>query len=252
MAYAVADVWFDRCPVGDGVTLIREPHVDALIRCNIWHVRGRDRDLVVDSGLGLAPLRGLFERPVVAVATHAHFDHVGGLHEFDQRLVHRSEGADLVKPAGATLFPRGLGEDFRPYLLAAGYVLDHPFLDSLPGPDFDLAAYVVRPAPASGFLDDGDVVDLGDRSFQVLHLPGHSPGSIGLWEAATGILFSGDAVYDGTLFDFFSDSDVGDYVRTMRRLRTLPVRVVHGGHDESMDRARMFEVIDAYLTSRAS
>ena len=42
---------------------------------------------------------------------------------------------------------------------------------------------------------------LGDRHFEVLHLPGHSPGSIGLWERRTGILFSGDALYDGPLLD---------------------------------------------------
>ena len=250
MAYPVADRWFSRDTVGDGVTLIREPHVDTLIRCNTWHVRGRDRDLLIDSGLGLAPLCGLFERPVVVVTTHAHFDHVGGLHEFDHRLVHRLEAAELASPAGGSLFPRGLGEDFHGPLLAAGYVLDDALLDALPAPGFDPTAYEVRPAPATGVLDDGDVVDLGDRCFQVLHLPGHSPGSIGLWEAATGILFSGDAVYDGTLFDFLSDSDIVDYVRTMRRLRALLVRLVHGGHNPSMNRARMLEVIDAYLRSR--
>jgi len=41
---------------------------------------------------------------------------------------------------------------------------------------------------------DGDIIDLGDRAFEVLHLPGHSPGSIALFEAATKTLFSGDAI----------------------------------------------------------
>jgi glyoxylase-like metal-dependent hydrolase (beta-lactamase superfamily II) len=250
MTMPVADVWFTRDSVGDGVTLIREPRVDSLIRCNIWHVRGRDRDLLIDCGLGLSDIGGFFQRPLIAVATHAHFDHVGGLHEFDHRLAHRLEAAELAAPATASLFPRGLGEDFHGPLLEAGYVLDAPLLDAVPELGFDPSAYAVRPAPATGYLDDGDVVDLGDRCFQVLHLPGHSPGGIGLWEAATGILFSGDAVYDGTLFDFLSDSNVADYIRTMRRLRNLPVRVVHGGHNRSMDRARMIEVIDAYLNSR--
>ena len=45
------------------------------------------------------------------------------------------------------------------------------------------------------------MVDIGNRHFEVLHLPGHSPGSIGLWEEASGTLFSGDAVYDGPLLD---------------------------------------------------
>jgi glyoxylase-like metal-dependent hydrolase (beta-lactamase superfamily II) len=100
-------------------------------------------------------------------------------------------------------------------------------------------------------LEEGDVVDLGDRHFEVLHLPGHSPGSLGLWEQASGILFSGDAIYDGPLLDDLPDSDVSDYVRTMQRLRELPVRVVHGGHDASFGRERLIELANAYIVSRS-
>jgi glyoxylase-like metal-dependent hydrolase (beta-lactamase superfamily II) len=52
------------------------------------------------------------------------------------------------------------------------------------------------------------VIDLCDRVFEVLHLPGHSPGSIGLWERQTGTLFSGDAIYDGPLLDELRDSNI--------------------------------------------
>jgi len=41
------------------------------------------------------------------------------------------------------------------------------------------------PAAPTRVLGAGDVIDLGDRAFEVLYLPGHSPGSIGLWEMAT-------------------------------------------------------------------
>ena len=82
-------------------------------------------------------------------------------------------------------------------------------------------------------------------------MPGHSPGSIGLWEAATGILFSGDAVYDGPLLDELEGSSIPDYVATMRRLRELPVRVVHGGHDPSFGRERLVALAEAYQERRA-
>jgi glyoxylase-like metal-dependent hydrolase (beta-lactamase superfamily II) len=112
-------------------------------------------------------------------------------------------------------------------------------------------AYAVVPCPPTRVLDDGDVVDLGDRAFTVLHLPGHSPDSIGLWDAATGVLFSGDAVYDGPLLDSAPDADRAAYVTTMERLRALPVEVVHGGHEASFGRARLIELCDHYL-ARAS
>ena len=94
------------------------------------------------------------------------------------------------------------------------------------------------------------MIDLGDRAFEVLHLPGHSPGSIGLWEEASGVLFSGDAIYDGPLLDELQGSDVEDYAATVRRLRQLPVEVVHGGHENSFGRARLVELCDAYLARR--
>jgi glyoxylase-like metal-dependent hydrolase (beta-lactamase superfamily II) len=100
-------------------------------------------------------------------------------------------------------------------------------------------------------VDEGDVIDVGDRRFEVLHLPGHSPGSIGLWEAKTGILFSGDAIYDGPLLDELPGSDIATYVATMKRLRDLPVAVVHAGHDPSFGRDRLRALCDGYLTKRA-
>ncbi len=56
------DPWFVVESAGEGITQVTEPHVHPFIRCNVWHVAGRDQDLVVDSALGLAPLRGLVER----------------------------------------------------------------------------------------------------------------------------------------------------------------------------------------------
>jgi glyoxylase-like metal-dependent hydrolase (beta-lactamase superfamily II) len=91
----VATTWFSRVRVDAAVTLLTEPHADPLIRCNIWHVRGSDRDLLVDSGLGIASLgqaaADLFEHPVTGVATHYHYDHTGGMPELGERLIHPLE-----------------------------------------------------------------------------------------------------------------------------------------------------------------
>ena len=57
-------------------------------------------------------------------------------------------------------------------------------------------------------------------------------------------------MYDGPLLDELDGSDIDDYVRTMRRLRELPVTAVHGGHEASFDRDRLIQICDAYLDSR--
>lgn len=240
MRIATAEEWYETASLGDGVTHIWEPYIKPFYRCNVWHVRGRERDMLVDSGMGVVALRAriaaLAERPVLAVASHTHFDHIGAHHEFAERAVHAAE-ADLLAHPG------------RKETLIDPYVTDDIFT-ALPPGDYASADYAVAPAPATRVLEDGDAIDLGDRHFEVIHTPGHSPGSIALFEAASGVLFSGDAVYDGPLIDDCYHSDVDDYIATMKRLMEIPARVVHGGHFASFDAARLRALCRAFLDEK--
>ncbi len=232
--------WYTCAERSDGITHIYEPFIEAFYRCNIWYVRGRDRCLLFDSGLGVvslvAQLPWLRQRPMLAVMSHTHFDHIGNAHEFADRACHFAEADILAAPSASNT-------------VADRYATLAMF-ERLPPGGFDAATYGVRSAPATRLLEDGDVIDLGDRHFDVLHVPGHSPGSIALWDAASGVLLSGDAVYDGPLIDDAYHSNPEDYVATMQRLRQLPVSVVHGGHYPSFGRDRFRELIDDYVRGR--
>lgn len=234
--------WYRQRPAGDGITWIDEPHIREFYRCNIWHVRGRDRDLMVDSGMGVVSLREwvplVSERPLDAVASHTHFDHIGGHHEFPCRLCHSAEADILARPT-------------RTSTLADPYVTDEIF-KALPDVPYSSTTYSVTAAPATRLLEDDDVIELGDRHFEVIHTPGHSPGGIALWEAATGVLISGDIVYDGPLIEDTYHSDMGDYIRSMERLLRLPVRVVHGGHFPSFAGPRLTEIIKDWLKEKGA
>ena len=126
----VADRWFERTRIDDAITLLWEPHVIPLMRCNIWHVRGRDRDLVVDTGMGLTSLAATMAdlldatgRPVVAVATHGHDDHIGNHHEFADVVAHPLEAPLLANPPLRSLAPReAWGDEVVDALEASGSV----------------------------------------------------------------------------------------------------------------------------------
>jgi glyoxylase-like metal-dependent hydrolase (beta-lactamase superfamily II) len=252
----IADRWFETRRISDDITLLWEPHVTPLMRCNIWHVRGRDRDLMIDTGMGIASLREaalhLLDKKVTAVATHTHTDHIGGHHEFEHTLVHELEADELRSPRDkGTLLASVMGPEEIRKLAIAGYPIEGDLIMATPSADYDMAAYGTKDSVVTEIVVEGDVVDIGRRHFEVLHLPGHSPGSIGLWEKATGTLFSGDAIYDGPLLDEIDGAHIPTYIRTMKRLRELPVHVVHAGHDPSFGRARLIDLCDAYLAKRA-
>lgn len=238
MKKPVATDWYEVRHLSDGISHIRERHVGDWLRCNIWHVRGRERDVLIDSGMGMRPLKAdiaaLAERPVTAISSHAHFDHIGGAHEFGERLGHRAEAHIHADPSWANT-------------AANRYWIRAETISALPHEGYDIETFEITPAPLTGFLDEGDVVDLGDRHFQVLHLPGHSPGSIALLEEKTGILLSGDVVYDSDLFDTIYHSEPEVYAESLERLREIPVSVVHPGHGLSFGRDRLKLIIDEYL-----
>jgi glyoxylase-like metal-dependent hydrolase (beta-lactamase superfamily II) len=241
--------WYEQIDSGTELVRIREPHVDELLQANLWWLRGSDRDLVVDAGLGVVALHeeipGMFDRDPLVLLTHSHLDHVGGAHEFRERAAHRSEVAILAEGVPASLYGEELYEKLG--IDSAGAAAPDLLLETLPYPEYDPRKYRVEAVAVTHPLDDGDRVDLGGRTLTVLHLPGHSPGSIALLEEHTGILFSGDVVYDGSLIDDLPDSDIPAYRRSMERLTELAVSVVHPGHGRSFDQARLHTLADAYL-----
>ncbi len=223
--------------LSDRVSLIQETGVASFMRCNIWHVRGRDCDLVIDTGMGLGPLKDWVlretDRPIKAIVTHCHFDHSGSLHEFDCRLGHPAEAHNLAAPQNRAVVYSGAWTEIE-------------IVDPRAHPDFDPATFRITPAPLTGYLDEGDVLDLGDCAFQVLHTPGHSPGSIALWDAKARTVFTGDALYDGDLLDTLYHSDPATLRRTLSRLQGLGAEVFHGGHYPSFGKARMTELVESY------
>ena len=229
--------------VHDGVFMLREVFYESLNQANIWLVQGSSSDLVIDTGIGLWDLPGFLrqqgligEKPVQAVATHMHYDHSGGLHQFEKFSIHSLE-ADAIR--------KGNQYDIARVFLK-GDVIAVP-----PSEGWKISDYRVEAAEPSTVLEEGHVFDLGDRSLRVLHFPGHTPGSIGLIDERARILFSGDTVYyPGPLIDWLPQSDVNAYIQTFKRLQDVSnhVDIVFTGHGDPFDSKRLHQLASDYVS----
>lgn len=179
---------------------------------------GGRRALLIDTGLGICnidePVRKLTDIPVIAAATHIHWDHIGGHKFFPDFYAHQAELSWLQ---GA--FP-------LPVKAVRAMVLDR----CDPPEDFDINTYEIFQGTPARLLRHGDMIDLGGRSIQVLHTPGHSPGHLCFWEAERGYLFTGDLVYQGTLFANYPSTDPDAYLASLERAAQLPAGRIFPGH----------------------
>jgi glyoxylase-like metal-dependent hydrolase (beta-lactamase superfamily II) len=248
----IAAEWYAVTAVSETVNLIVEPHVDPLLQANIWHIRGDDADLLFDAGMGIVPLRPLivssFGREPILVLSHRHLDHAGAAHEFADVRAHVAEPVE--DPVAGSLFGPELLEQLG-LPLPDGEQIADLLIDALPHEGFLPTAYRLRPARVSRHLVEGDVLDLGRSQLEVIELPGHTPGSIGLLDRGSRALYSGDAIYEEGLIDDLPESDVDAYIATMTRLADLDVDIVHPGHGPSLDATALRRIATDYLRAKS-
>lgn len=65
---------------------------------------------------------------------------------------------------------------------------------------------------------DGDVIDLGGRHFEIIHTPGHTPGSISLLDREQRVLIGGDGIQDGKIYLFGKERSLTAYLYMLQRL----------------------------------
>jgi len=147
------------------------------------------------------------------INTHCHFDHAGGdrdfikttgcevaIHEFEAELLRK--GDQIVTLAGGLFGRKRLG-----------------------------------PIEVTRELHEGDTIDLGELSLQVLHTPGHTAGSISLFEPKQRLLFTGDTIFsDGIGRVDLPTGDAEMLQASIKRLAKLKVQKMYPGHGPSVEK----------------
>lgn len=238
------DEYFEHKAVADGVYHVREKYYNSGNVANIFVVQGSAMDLVIDTGLGVWDLPDYLRRhklaghsgkPMQVVLTHVHFDHSGGASKFPMVCIHQNEAEALTN-----------GDNYLACsLLLRGEIAAKPY------PNFNSKKYAIEGVRPSRILVEGDVFNLGDVTLEVMHTPGHTAGSVCLFDRRRGIMFTGDTLTDTEVYDFLQTSNIDDYMATARRLLALKdeVKLVCPGHRECHATDKYCELLEKYLKS---
>jgi glyoxylase-like metal-dependent hydrolase (beta-lactamase superfamily II) len=185
---------------------------------------GSDRALLSDTGNGhmdiRKPVAKITAGPLIVMNTHGHADHAGGNAQFREIHIHHAD-LPMLDPA----WQKGQTD-----LLFSYVKKTYPFLTPVLL-FFRLRRFEKYDSEVRTF-GDGHRFDLGGRTIESIHFPGHSPGSVILADERTKTLYAGDAINHG-LFLFFPDSPtLKEYAAALRGLARLEgfdlIRISHG------------------------
>ena len=187
---------------------------------NVYLVAGDSRAAFIDTAYGkdeevqaqLELWESLGKPQVEAIVlTHRHGDHIGGA----ARLQEATGGPIVSSPA------------------------EKGPIESSP-----------TPVEVGRVAADGDTVDLGDATLELIHTPGHTMGSMCVYFKEEAVLFTGDTILGtGTTVVNPGDGDMGSYMDSLSRLMGYGARLICPGHGPVVNQpaAKIQELVDHRL-----
>ena len=175
---------FDVQEVSNGVYCITENFYQSWNKANMYLFVNGNESILVDTGIGLYdPVPQLIRqgviknKPKAAIATHMHYDHAGGHHFFDNFYLHPNDTEAL----------KSNDESKNEAFIAKCELTQAP-------PGFDY--YQMRSRQECDLITDGMTLKIGNETLEILHLPGHTPGSIGVLHQEKKLLCTGDMLFE--------------------------------------------------------
>ena len=195
--------WFELYNVAPGVTAIYEPFQWQEVISYL--IEGNDSALLFDTGNGIGDIskviKFLTEKPVAILNSHSHYDHVGGNYSFNEIYgmnteftINRQKGhpnseisIEASKQALCKELPKGITKE----------------------------NHIGRPYKISRFIENNHLINLGNRTLEVIHTPGHTPDAIILIDRKNKLMWTGDSYYSGPIWLFAQETNLHHYQQSL-------------------------------------
>ena len=187
---------------------------------------GSERAMLVDTLQGISNLKfvvdQLTELPIIVINTHSHYDHIGSNYQFD--TIYGLQNTYTANNA------RG-----RSNRELQGNVTPGSIWKNLPK-NFSFEFYESKSYKIDKFVKNGDVIDLGNRIIEVIHVPGHSPDSIILIDKKSRLMLTGDSFYPAPIYVYSGSSSFQDFFISSQIMFSYrdDVDYLLPGHNETM------------------
>ena len=227
--------------------MLAEDELDGYVQGAVYLIRGSGENLLIDTGNWALPefnngmgefLVNLLDKEKNQLKyiflTHFHYDHVGNAAMLKKRygsevICHPADRPIIEDPLIITrqenvtrfgLTPQQLLEDFN---LAPGESL------GLSDPEV-IRKYWNFPVEVDRTVEGHDFLEVGGLTLEVVHLPGHAPGQIGLWNPKTRTLYSADLLHYPTPLSPYPIGDAKAHSRSIQRCLDLAPELLLEGH----------------------
>lgn len=235
--------WFEVYQLTDNTYAIYEP--------NQWQeaisylLIGAEKALLVDTLQGIGDLKAVIDQltdlPVIVINTHSHFDHVSSNHQF--------ETVYGINNAFAQTNAQG-----HPHEVNARWLAPDTFWKNIPA-EFSFEHYENKPFDIDKFVNDREIIDIGNRPIEVVFIPGHSTDSIMLVDKNNRMMLTGDSFYPAPIYLFLEESSFEDYFESVQLMLGYQADVdfLLPGHNETMLSADyLTQLRDATITVKKS
>jgi len=213
---------------------------DVSLSATVYVIQQGSECGIIDAGVGMHRFRMLVRflaaqrvTPSWIVLTHDHYDHTGNASALQDRygcpvLMHAADKPLAEQPLRAFDDDWMLG--VRGATLRDAYTQMNRSEEEYLSEQRSVARDRYHPVAVDGTLEDGDVIEVGDMQLEVVHSPGHSPGSLSMYLPACGAIFAGDLPMWLGPARPHPLGHYADWLQSLNRLVALEVRVLGWGH----------------------